>query len=160
MNIRSVIASIVAELIYYPPGSDTPQSIPFGYGRKYDNNINGDNDVFPRVYLIEPDMPGFRVKAIDGNVADRYNIFVQFLTKAGPNGEAELAQQANYREPEVEYMRTLAAQFLYRLSESDQFEDIIETVPAVLLVDYLDVNVTGIEINLSQLTALQPRIIC
>jgi hypothetical protein len=156
MNIKQAIESIVNELIYIPFGSDEPVPVAFGYGRKYDNNINADNDSFPRVYLIEPDMPGFRVKAIDGNVADRYNLFLQFLILQAP----EMGQQAEYRYDSVEEMRTLAAQFLYRLSESDLFEDITETVPAVLLVDYLDANVTGIEINLAQLTSLQPRMIC
>ncbi len=158
MNIRDVIALIVSQLEYIPPGSSVePEPVAFAYGRKYDQNINADNQSFPVVCLIEPDMPGFRVKALDGNVADRYNLFIQFLDKAG---EGEIGQQASYREATVEAMRTLAAQFLYRLSASDYFEDITETVQAVLLVDVYDVNVTGIEINLPNLTALQPLAIC
>lgn len=155
MNLKSVIASIVAELVYFNSDDEIVQ-VTFQYGRKMDNNINADNDTFPAVYLIEPDMPGFRVKQVDGNVADRWNVFIQFLTLMAP----EMGQQAAYREAAVEQMRTLAAQFLYRLSKSDYFEDITETIPAVLLVDYYDVNVTGIEINLASLTALQPIEIC
>lgn len=156
MNIRDAIEQLVSELEYYREGESYTTPVGFGYGRKYDNNINADNDTFPRVYLIEPDMPGFRVKALDGNVNDRWNIFLQFLTLDAP----EMAQQADYRYDAVEDMRSLAAQFLYRLSLSDLFEDITEIVPAVLLVDYLDANVTGIEINLANLTALQPIGFC
>ena len=143
MNLRDQIGSIVMGL------TGNPQ---FVYGRKSEVNVIMDNYGKPAVVLIEPDQFGFNVNAITGSVRDTYNVFIQFIDVVDPMGE-----DANYRHPVVEAMRTLCAEFLQELSQTDIFQDINTNVPGVLIVDRYDLNVAGIEINLAQLTDIQPR---
>src|SRR6478735_6444843 len=78
----------------------------YGYGRRSDNNINGDNDTFPMIYLIEPDEVGFVFETGTGNIYDSENCFIQFLDKI------EMGDQAKYRVTQLSAMRDLAAQFV------------------------------------------------
>lgn len=128
----------------------------FYYGRKFDMNIIADGATFPAVVLLEPDQFGFRVSAGTGQVFDSYNLFFQFLATT-PVG---LGEQANNREATIEQMRALAGLFIYRLNESNLFSGFNERVGGVVIVDYFDANVCGIEINITNLTDVQPRPIC
>lgn len=142
MNLREQIGSIALDLTGSPN---------FVYGRKSEINISGDNAVFPAVILIEPDQFGFNLNPTTGAVRDSYNVFIQFVD------QVDMGEDANYRHPVVENMRTLCAEFLQKLSASEIFQDVNPNVPGVLVVDAYDVNVAGIEINLTQLTDIQPR---
>ena len=142
MNLREQIGSIVLGLTGNPN---------FMYGRKSEINIQGDNSRFPAVILIEPDQFGFNLNAATGTVRDTYNVFIQFVD------QIDAIEDANYRHPTVESMRTLCAEFLQELSAADIFNDLNTNIPGVLVVDSYDVNVAGIEINLASLTDIQPR---
>lgn len=122
----------------------------FYYGRKSEINITGDNAKLPAVILIEPDQFGFNISPT-GAIKDTYNVFIQFVD------QVDAIEDANYRHPTVESMRTLCAEFIRELSEADIFLDFNQNIPGVLVVDMYDVNVAGIEINLAQLTDIQPR---
>ncbi len=145
MNLRTQIESIASQL----------PNVAFRYGRRYDENINGDNESYPAIVLLEPDQFGFRVSTSNGQMYDRYNIFIQFIK----NG-VEVGEQASARESIVEEMRSLAAQFIVKLNSANIFKDIPENIPGVLIVEAYDANVCGIEINISNLTDTQPRHIC
>jgi hypothetical protein len=123
----------------------------FAYGRKSEINVQGDNLTFPAVILIEPDQFGFNISASTGAVKDTYNVFIQFVD------QVEALEDANYRHPVVESMRSLCAEFILALSDADIFQDLNTNIPGVLVVDSYDVNVAGIEINLANLTDIQPR---
>lgn len=142
MNLREQIGTIAMALTGNPT---------FVYGRKSEINCSGDNFEFPAVVLIEPDQFGFSLNPNTGNVKDTYNVFIQFIDKIVPG------EDANYRHPVVEAMRTLCAEFILKLSEADIFLDINANIPGVLVVDEYDVNVAGIEINIAQLTDIYPR---
>lgn len=142
MNLREQIGLIVSEL----PGVPN-----FVYGRKSEINISGDNAQFPAVVLIEPDQMGFNLDATTGGLKDTYNVFIQFID------QIEMGEDANYRHPVVEDMRTLAGTFIRRLSAADIFKDLNVNIPGILVVDTYDVNVAGIEINLAQLTDIYNR---
>lgn len=144
MNLRDQIGSIAMGLTGNPL---------FVYGRKSEVNVIMDNA--PKqtaVVLIEPDQFGFNVNPVNGVVRDTYNVFIQFIKVVDPMGE-----DANYRHPVVEEMRTLCAEFLQALSQTDLFQDLNPNIPGVLVVDAYDLNVAGIEINLAQLTDIYPR---
>lgn len=131
----------------------SPQPV-FLYGRKHEINVSADNAAFAEtgaIVLIEPDQMGFFKARATGTVRDRYNIFVQFIKPV------VMGEDANYRSPTVEAMRTLAAKFIDLLDQSDIFGDLPENLPGFLLVDYYDANVAGIEINIAQLTDIYPR---
>lgn len=143
MDLRQQIGAIVMGLTGNPT---------FVYGRKSEVNVSGDNLSFPAVVLIEPDQFGFNLNQTTGVVRDTYNVFIQFIDVVDPLGE-----DANYRHPVVEAMRTLCAEFIQELSNADIFQDLNTNIPGVLVVDTYDVNVAGIEINLAQLTDVYPR---
>lgn len=142
MNLREQIGSIAQGL------SSSPA---FYYGRKSEINVQGDNMVLPAVILIEPDQFGFNLSPSTGAIKDTYNVFIQFVD------QVDAMEDANYRHPVVEAMRTLCAEFLRELSDADIFLDLNTNIPGVLVVDTYDVNVAGIEINLANLTDIQPR---
>lgn len=124
--------------------------VAFRYGRKYDENINGDDAVFPAIVLLEVDQPGLRINKTTGQVWDRDNIFIQFIDKT------VMCEQAIDREEVVSSMKLLAAKFIKELGNSKYFSDFGENINGVLLVDYYDVNVTGIEFNITGLTSIYP----
>lgn len=126
----------------------------YGYGRRSDNNINGDNDTFPMIYLIEPDEVGFVFETGTGNIYDSENCFIQFLDKI------EMGDQAKYRVTQLSAMRDLAAQFVEAVVGDHELSLIAQgnkiNIRGVVLVDYLDVNCVGIELNLP-LSLVYPR---
>jgi hypothetical protein len=138
MTIKDHIQSIVTGL-----GAN------FGYGRRADNNIQGDNDEFPMVYLIEPDEVGFLIDAA-GGVYDSGNYFVQFLT------QIEMGDQAKNRVTPLQAMYDLAAQFVMGVIGHHDIAVSGTNIKGIVLVDYLDVNATGVEISL-QLSLTYPR---
>lgn len=140
MNLRQQIADIA-----FLTGAT------FRYGRRYDENINADNGTFPAIVLLEPDQMGFYVDVMTGASYDRYNVFIQFIDKI------EMGQQASARDQVVENMRTLAATFIARLNESNEFQAFNAIINGVLMVDTYDANVAGIEINITGLTDTYPR---
>jgi hypothetical protein len=142
VNLREQIGSIAMSLTGSPA---------FYYGRKSEINVQGDDMILPAVILIEPDQFGFSISPYSGAVKDTYNVFIQFVD------QVTMGEDANYRHPVVEAMRTLCAEFILKLSEADIFEDLNTNIPGVLVVDTYDVNVAGIEINLARLTDLSPR---
>ncbi|MDF3076136.1 MAG: hypothetical protein K0S09_25 [Sphingobacteriaceae bacterium] len=153
MNLKTQISAIVATMRSGVLLEDTTeQPIYFRYGRKSDENINGDNESYPAVVLLEPDQMGFKVSSM-GQIYDRYNLFLQFID------QEVMGEQASERESKIEAMRSLAAQFIFLLNKENAFNDISESVPGVTVIDTYDVNVVGIEINIS-LTDTQPRVFC
>lgn len=142
MDLREQIGVIAMGL------TGNPQ---FVYGRKSEVNIIMDNTGTAAVVLIEPDQFGFNLNTTTGVVRDSYNTFIQFIK------QIEMGEDANYRHPVVEEMRTLCAEFIQKLNEADIFQDLNTNIPGVLVVDTYDVNVAGIEINLAQLTDIYPR---
>lgn len=143
MDLREQIGVIVMGL------TGSPQ---FVYARKSEANVILDNSASTAVILIEPDQFGFNIDPTTGMVRDAYNVFIQFVKVVDPMDE-----DANYRHPVVEEMRTLCAEFLQKLSQADIFRDLNPNIPGVLIVDEYDLNVAGIEINLAQLTDIYPR---
>lgn len=149
MNLRSQIESLVLQLTGHENVYESPS---FYYGREHEANVFADDVKFPLVVLIEPDQMGFNVNTTTGTIRDTYNVFIQFIDR-----KEDISQDANYRHETVEAMRTMAADFLRLLSNSDYFFDVNPNVNGVLLVDYYDANTQGIEINLTQLTDIYTR---
>lgn len=119
----------------------------FYYGRKSDINIKGDNSAFPAIILIEPDDIGFTFNTGSGNIRDVDSVFIQFVDKV------EMGQQAGERLSTIQAMRILAAQFVDQVVNHHDIKLMTATaqefyVRGTLIVDYYDVNVAGIEINL------------
>ena len=150
MDLRSQIGAIALQLTYTDKNGTT-RNPNFLYGKKAEINVQGDNARFPAVILIEPDQFGFSIQPTTGAVRDSYNVFIQFVD------QVDMGEDANYRHPVVEDMRTLCAQFLRKLSDTDIFQDLNINIPGILVVDAYDVNVAGIEINLAQLIDIYPR---
>lgn len=148
MTLDEKIAQVVSKM-------QTP--IPaFRYGRKQDENINGDNAAYPAIVLLEPDQPGFRISPSNGQIFERNNVFIQFLDIT-PTG---MGEQANNRKSTINAMKLKAAEFLLRLNDSNLFSAFAEVVPGVAIIEYYDANVCGIEINIAGLTDTQPLPIC
>lgn len=147
MDLRAEISNLVAQLSTEPG---------FLYGRKSEINIQGDDAILLQtvgcVALIEPDQLGFTLDPVTGGLRDNYNTFIQFII------QNDTGEQANYRHPYVQRMRNMAAEFIGLLNDSELFDALNTNIPGYLVVDAYDFNVCGIEINLTQLTDLQPRL--
>lgn len=141
MNLKSKIQTIVSSL-----------GVAFRYGTKYDENINADGGVFPAIILLEPDNGGFNLAPVGGLIRDQDNVFLQFIDII------RMGEQAGYREPDIEDMKSLAVRFINALNATNYFQDIpITAMKWVKIVDVYDANVVGIELNIPLLTDMQPR---
>lgn len=150
MDLKARIQTIVGTI----QTEDPAPPLAFRYGRKSDENINADSGTFPAVVLIEPDQFGFTVDPQSGQVRERANVFIQFITLC------EMGDQAEARYDSLQLMRKYAAEFIFRLNATNLFQDLAVNYPAVAIVDTYDANVCGVEINLGNLTSTQPERIC
>jgi hypothetical protein len=134
-TIREQIQAIAAEV-----------PINFEYGTKYDNNISGDSTALPVCFMLEPDELGFYVKQ-GGGMDDFDLVHLQFLTKC------TIEETADSRAAKIDLMRYYAKQMVNRIITADglqvSFTNGSLRVGGFVRYDYLDVNLTGIEISIS-----------
>lgn len=143
MNIRDKIGSIALTLV------DS-----YSYARKSEQNINADRIVFPNILFIEPDSFGFTPSLVSGNLRSYTNIFVQFTTRMPDQEDPvkdEIGRDANYRNAMIEEMRTLAAQFVQKILRDDDFENFVNDMPMIPVIEAYDANVFGVELQIPKL---------
>ena len=144
MNIRDKIGSIVATL----------DGVSFNYARKSEHNVDADNIAFPNALFIEPDSFGFTPSIVSGNLKEYTNIFIQFTTRM-PNQDDpvkdEIGRDANYRNAMIEEMRDLARQFVQIILSDEDFENIINDMPMIPVIEAYDANVFGVELQIPKL---------
>lgn len=78
----------------------------------------------------------------NGNFRDYPNCMFAFLDLA------ELDMDGEENEITVERMKKLAKQFIQAVNKSGKFQPIGDNIPYQVIYDYLDVNVTGVSIQI------------
>lgn len=102
-------------------------------------NVTLDNAVLPTCLYLLP-VSG-RLHNKNGNFRDYPNALIAFLDKA------ELDFDGGENEPTVERMKDYAKRFILTVNSSGMFEPIPEDVAYSVVYDKLDVNLTGIVIQ-------------
>lgn len=150
MNIRDKIALIVEAM-------QVDNKPTFTYARKSEQNVIADNTVFPNILLIEPDSFGWTISQVTGALRPYHNLFVQFTTRMPEyNLNDEIARDANYRNQMIEDMKELASKFIHRILRDNDFEVPSSDIQAIPLIDYMDANLFGVEINIAKLISSFP----
>lgn len=143
MNLKANIEAIVNAMT----GPTT-----FRYGTKHDENINGDSGDYPAIVLLEPESGGFDVQPMNGSARDVENTFIQFID------QIVMGEQADNREQVIEAQKSTAVAFIQALNNSNLFQDIAQNgYRWVVIRDYYDANVAGIELNIPNLITKEIR---
>ncbi len=126
----------------------------FVYKRKSEQNAEDNLDYSNGlINLLEVDQPGFLYNTTTGTLHNRWPCFIQFVKKI------EQDSKASDRDAIVQEMSLLAATFIRKIDQEDLFQFVQPVIPGVMLANYYDSNVVGIEINLV-LTPNEPMAIC
>lgn len=131
--------------------ADVLPSYSYVYGRQNDVNIEGDNQPSPMVACIYPDQQFLNLSGLTGNTYDGYNLFIRFVEKLD-----NIAEQSPYYDAAVNRQKLAAANFIYRLSTDDIFQDLRTPIPIVAVIEAYDGNWFGVEINLINLQTIYP----
>lgn len=143
MNIRDKIGSIALSLV------DS-----YSYARKSEQNVNADDLIFPNILFIEPDSFGFTPSLISGNLKSYTNIFIQFTTRMPEQNcsvKDEIGRDANYRNAMIEEMKKLASKFVQKILADDDFENVVNDMPMIPIIEAYDANVFGVELQIPKL---------
>jgi hypothetical protein len=103
-------------------------------------NITLDTKNLPACLYLLPISGNLKIK--NGFAKDQPNALIAFLDKA------ELDFNGDTNEPTVERMKNFAIQFIKVAKSSEFFEPLPDFVPYSVVYDKLDVNVTGIVLQL------------
>jgi hypothetical protein len=102
-------------------------------------NVKLDKKALPTCLYILP-VSGQLINK-NGNFRDWPNALIAFLDKADFDFEGEC------NEPTVERMKQFARQFIIKVNNSSMFQPLPENTPYSVVYDKLDVNVTGVVIQ-------------
>ena len=102
-------------------------------------NVEMDNKALPTCLYILP-VSG-RLHNKNGNFRDYPNALIAFLDKADLDFDGE------DNEPTVERMKDYAKRFILAVNSSGEFDAIPEDTPYSVVYDHLDVNLTGVVIQ-------------
>jgi len=145
MNIRDKIGNLALNL-------DGVAS--FNYARKSEQNVSADDLCFPNILFIEPDSFGFIPSIVSGTLKSYTNIFIQFTTRmpySNDEHKDEIGRDANYRNAMIEEMKTLAAEFVQLILRDEAFENVVNDMPMIPVIEAYDANVFGVELQIPKL---------
>ena len=104
-------------------------------------NVTLDNLPLPVCLYILPVYGSLLNK--NGNFRDHPNAMIAFLDKA------EFDFDGKDNEPTVEKMKYLAKKFVIAVNDSRMFRPLPENIPYSVVYDQLDVNLTGVVLNIT-----------
>jgi len=127
----------------------------WSYSDIYEQNSEADSIDFSHgnVHLVEIEKGSFNIHPTTGSFRDRKQLYLRF-TKI-----TDFDHLSSDRDPVIKEMEALAKEFVLKFNNSGEFDLLVGDIPYIYIHNSLDVNVSGIELQI-QARELYPESTC